>query len=81
MDRMDMLKRFEPLWLLIVVLGALNWGMVGLFHENVLNDIFGSGTLLDAIYTVVGVVGLFFIPRLLGGLAHIGGRGAHPHGA
>ena len=27
---MEMIKRFEPVALLIVVLGALNWGMVGL---------------------------------------------------
>ena len=76
---MEMLKRFEPIALLIMVLGALNWGMVGLFDENVISDIFGSGTFTDVVYTVVGVCGLVWIPRLLEEL-HLGGHAAHPRG-
>lgn len=62
---MEMLRRFEPVAMLIVVLGALNWGMVGLFDTNVVTEIFGSGTLTDVIYTVVGVCGLVLIPRVM----------------
>ena len=76
---MEMLKRFEPIALLIMVLGALNWGMVGLFDENVISDIFGSGTFTDAVYTVIGVCGLVWIPRLLEEL-HLGGHAPHPRG-
>ena len=76
---MEMLKRFEPIALLIMVLGALNWGMVGLFDENVISDIFGTGTFTDVVYTVVGVCGLVWIPRLLEEL-HLGGHAPHPRG-
>jgi len=76
---MEMIKRFEPIALLLMVLGALNWGMVGLFDTNVISDVFGSGTVTDVVYVVVGVSGLLYIPRLLESL-HIGGHAPHPRG-
>jgi len=76
---MEMIRRLEPVALLVMVLGALNWGMVGLFDTNVVSEVFGSGTLTDIVYVVVGVCGLLYIPRLLESL-HIGGHTPHPHG-
>ena len=76
---MEMIKRLEPIALLIVVLGALNWGMVGLFDTNVISDVFGSGTLTDVIYTVVGVCGLVLVPRTLEGI-HVKEHMPHPRG-
>jgi uncharacterized membrane protein YuzA (DUF378 family) len=76
---MEMIKRLEPIALLIVVLGALNWGMVGLFDTNVISDVFGSGTLLDVVYTVVGVCGLILVPRTLEGM-HVKEHMPHPRG-
>jgi uncharacterized protein len=76
---MEMIKRLEPIALLIVVLGALNWGMVGLFDTNVISDVFGSGTLTDVIYTVVGACGLVLVPRTLEGM-HVKEHMPHPRG-
>ena len=76
---MEMLKRFEPIALLIVVLGALNWGMVGLFNTNVLSDVFGSGTLTDVVYTIVGVCGLLYVPKVLENM-HLSDHLSHPRG-
>ena len=76
---METIKRLEPIALLIVVLGALNWGMVGLFDTNVISDVFGSGTLTDVVYTVVGVCGLTLIPRTLEGI-HVREHMPHPRG-
>lgn len=76
---MEMIKRFEPVALLVVVIGALNWGMVGLFDTNVVADVFGGGTLIDIVYVVVGACGLLYIPRLLESL-HIGDHTPHPRG-
>ena len=73
-----MFKRFEPLALVLLIVGALNWGILGLTDTNVLAEIFGTGTLTDVIYVVVGVAGLMFVPRLLDEL-HIG-HGPHPRG-
>jgi uncharacterized membrane protein YuzA (DUF378 family) len=77
---MEMLRRFEPLALFVMIVGALNWGIVGLTggETNVLSDIFGTGTLDDVVYIVIGVAGLLYIPRLLDAL-HVG-AGPHPRG-
>jgi uncharacterized membrane protein YuzA (DUF378 family) len=77
---MEMLKRLEPVALFLVICGALNWGIVGLTDgdTNVLSSIFGSGTLLNVVYVIVGVAGLAFLPRLMDAF-HI--RGPHPRGA
>jgi uncharacterized protein len=77
---METIKRLEPIALLLMVLGALNWGMVGLFDTNVISDVFGTGTLTDVVYVVVGVCGLLYVPRLLDGL-HIGHHPPHARGA
>ena len=76
---MEMMKRFEPIALLFVVIGALNWGIVGLFDENVISNVFGTGTFTDVLYVVVGLCGLMLVPRLLDEM-HIGGHAAHPRG-
>ena len=57
----------------------LNWGIVGITNgdTNVLSSIFGSGTLLNVVYVLVGVSALVFVPRLMEAF-HI--RGAHPRG-
>ncbi len=76
---MEMIKRLEPVALLVMVVGVLNWGMVGLFDTNVISDILGGGTLTDIVYVVVGVCGLLYIPRLLDAL-HVGGHTPHVRG-
>jgi len=77
----EMVKRMEPVALLLVICGALNWGIVGITDgdTNVLSSIFGSGTLLNVVYVIVGVSGLVFLPRLMDAF-HVG-RGPHPRGA
>lgn len=75
---MEMLKRFEPLALFLMIVGALNWGILALTDTNVVAEIFGTGTLTDVIYVLVGVSGLVYVPRLMEAL-HIG-AGPHPRG-
>lgn len=76
---MEMIRRLEPIALVVMVLGALNWGMVGLFDTNVISDVFGGGTLTDIVYVIVGVAGLLYIPRIVESL-HLGGHMPHPRG-
>jgi uncharacterized membrane protein YuzA (DUF378 family) len=75
---MEMFKRFEPLALLFMIVGALNWGILAITDTNVVAEIFGTGTVSDVLYVLVGLSGLMFVPRLLEAL-HIGGP--HPRGA
>jgi uncharacterized membrane protein YuzA (DUF378 family) len=77
--RMEMLKRFEPVALLVMMLGALNWGILGITggETNVIAEIFGTGTFTDVLYVIVGVSALVFLPRLMDAF-HIGRP--HPRG-
>lgn len=41
-----------------VILGAVNWGLVGLFDYDLVEAIVGAGTAADAIYIAIGVTGI-----------------------
>jgi uncharacterized membrane protein YuzA (DUF378 family) len=77
---MEFIKRTEPIWLALAVIGALNWGIVGLFDTNVVEEILGTGTAADVVYVIVGLAGLAMLGRLVEEL-RLGTRGAHPSGA
>lgn len=48
--------------LVLTIIGAIVWGLIGLFDFNLVATIFGDGTLLERIiYILVGVAGLFNI--------------------
>ena len=48
--------------LTLVIIGALNWLLVGLFGFNLVDSIFGNMSLLSRIiYTIVGIAGLWSI--------------------
>lgn len=77
---MEVIKRLEPVWLTLVVIGALNWLMIGLFDTNVVTEIFGTGTATDVVYVIVGIAGLAMLPRLFADARVAGGR-THATGA
>ena len=56
----------DTLALILVILGALNWGLVGLFQFDLVASLFGgmSGTLARIIYTLVGLAGVWGISLL-----------------
>lgn len=72
MIRMTTLDRIA---LALVVIGAVNWGLVGLFQLDLVAIIFGgqSAVLSRVVYVVVGVAGLWCIGLLF--------RGASRHAA
>ena len=50
----------------LLVVGALNWGLVGLANINVVELILGSiPILLRLVYVLVGVAGLYKIYKVL----------------
>lgn len=75
---MEALRKLEPLALFLIILGALNWGMVALFDTNVVTEVFDNGTVVDVIYVVFAVAALVWVPRLLEAM-HVDRR-PHPHG-
>ena len=42
----------------IAIIGALNWGLIGLAQVNLVEQIFGQGALTRVIYVLVGLSGL-----------------------
>jgi uncharacterized membrane protein YuzA (DUF378 family) len=77
---MEMVRKLEPLALILMALGSINWLILGLTDggTNVFSEIFGTGTLLDVVYVIVGVSAIVLVPRLMDEL-HIG-HGPHPRG-
>jgi uncharacterized membrane protein YuzA (DUF378 family) len=48
-------------WVLVVV-GGLNWGLVGAFDFNLVDTIFGVGALLARlVYILVGLAALYMV--------------------
>jgi uncharacterized membrane protein YuzA (DUF378 family) len=47
--------------LILVIVGALNWGLVGLFGFNLVESILNVGTLTNIVYDLVGLAGLWTI--------------------
>ena len=46
----------------LTIIGALNWGLIGLFRFNLVGAIFGEYTLVSRIiYSLVGLSGLYLI--------------------
>ena len=52
--------------LLLVIVGALNWGLVGLFSFDLVAWIFGSATAIMSriIYTLIALAGVWCISML-----------------
>lgn len=56
------MKTLNCIALTITIIGALNWGLIGLFNFNLVSFIFGSMTLFSRIiYSLVGLCGLYLI--------------------
>lgn len=55
--------------LTLVIIGALNWGLIGLFQFDVVAALFGGPTsgLSRTVYALVGLSALATLPLLLGG--------------
>jgi len=48
--------------LVLVIIGGLNWGLVGAFTFNLVDTIFGAGSMLAKIvYILVGLSALYLI--------------------
>lgn len=60
------MKTLRRIALLLVIIGAINWGLIGLFRFDLVAAIFGGQTsgLSRIIYTLVGISGLFAIGTL-----------------
>ncbi len=60
---MDIIKKIA---LVLVIIGALNWLLVGAFEIDLVATIFGSATnmLAKIVYIIIGICGLISITYL-----------------
>lgn len=56
------METLQKTCLVLTIVGALNWGLIGLLDFNLVSTIFGSGTMLEKlIYILVGIAGIINI--------------------
>lgn len=56
------MKIIDNIALVLIIIGALNWGLVGLFNFNLVDTIFGTMSIISRIvYILVGISGLWGI--------------------
>lgn len=69
--------------IVVAIIGALNWGLIGFFNFNLVDAIFGGGRVEETsmasrvVYAIVGIAGLvaaLMLPTLRG-KTHVGDRG------
>lgn len=56
------METLQKTCLVITIIGAINWGLIGFLDFNLVDAIFGTGSLLSRIiYALVGICGLINI--------------------
>lgn len=58
------METLQKICLVFTIIGALNWGLIGIFDFNLVEAIFGSDMLARVIYSIVGITGLINIGLL-----------------
>ena len=59
------METFQKICLVVTVIGAIVWGLIGLFDFNVVDALFGVDSAVSRIvYTLVGITGLINIGLL-----------------
>jgi len=59
---MIFLETLQKTCLVITIIGAIVWGIIGIFDLNVLEAVFGVDSVIPRIiYTLVGITGLINI--------------------
>ena len=53
------METLQKVCLVLTIIGALVWGIIGIFNVNIVDMIFGVGSIVSrVIYTLVGIAGI-----------------------
>ena len=56
------MKSLDTLALILVIIGAVNWGLIGFFNFDLVASLFGNMSAVSrVIYAIVGICGLYAI--------------------
>jgi len=70
---MNSITVWDRVALALVIIGAVNWGLVGLFQFDLVAALFGEGSVpARIIYVLVGVAGLWCLSLLFRGARRAG---------
>lgn len=62
--RRQIMNMIQKIALVFTIIGAINWGLIGLFNFNLVEAIFGDALLSAIIYMIVGIAGVINIMLL-----------------
>lgn len=60
------MRKFDVIAAVLVVIGALNWGLVGLLKFNLVAALFGESILASIVYVLVGIAGVYQAAQVKG---------------
>jgi len=56
------MKVWKTICLVLIIIGGINWGLVGFLDYNLVDSIFGSGSMMArVIYAIVGIAAIALI--------------------
>ncbi len=59
------MKTLDIIALLLVIIGSVNWGLIGFFNFDLVAALFGTmSSVTRVIYAIVGIAGLYAISFL-----------------
>jgi hypothetical protein len=59
------LRALDVTALVLVIIGAVNWGLIGFFQFDLVSSLFGTGTAFSRIiFALVGIAGLYALSFL-----------------
>ncbi len=53
------MKNIEIITTILLLVGGLNWGLVGIFNYNLVTSMMGDGTMTHVLYGLVGAATLY----------------------
>ena len=62
--RIEKMNMIQKIALVFTIIGAINWGLIGLFNFNLVEAVFGDALLSAIIYMIVGIAGIIIIMLL-----------------
>lgn len=58
------MNTIQKIALVLTIIGAINWGLIGLFNFNLVESLFGDSIFTAIIYMLVGIAGIVNIMLL-----------------
>ena len=55
------METLQKICLVITIIGAVVWGVIGIFNYNIVEALFGNTIIPRIIYSIVGITGLIKI--------------------